>query len=431
MFAKLSDTLSKLICGISPPTTAAEDRYRAGLRSLLLLPPSPERSSSSSSPSASVRSKAAPPEHDDGGGDEIATSPPAMSLADSPRTEEAVASTLPCVAFASEHGYKIFSLAGADAGEVVTTPMAPVVGRRLIPSPYGGNVLATDVSYNHPCHVINPFTGERAAALPDLPIPFSEKEPIRFHPDDHPPFSSRVATNDGLAWDWSPHGVMVARGDTAFFFDSGGDAGSGEWTPVHQSAFGSPMTVNYRGGSFFLLELRSLVTTVIDACTLRVRAEIPAPAGVLHRHVDAAFLAPSSSAAGDEAILLVHRAGDVHGVVFTEAYRWRDKGGRSSPRWSRTRDIGDQAVFVDGAHAFTVDAGGTTTGVAANRVYVVLTNAVARPCGSLAVVYDVGVADVARPERFRRLGIDVGEVEPMWGKPHWIIRTEGSDRRRG
>ncbi|RLM60824.1 uncharacterized protein C2845_PM14G04610 [Panicum miliaceum] len=367
MFAKLSDRFSKYVCGISPPATADHDRYKAALRSLLLLPPSPRT------------------ELD---------------------REEEMASTLPCLAFASEHGYRLFSLAEMRMLDD-PRPMPPVPGRRLVPSPYGGTVLATDVCYRHPCHLVDPFTGARAP-LPDLPVPFSEREPVGYHPDDEPRPRRAPATDDGLAWDWSPRGVMVAQGDTAFFrTHGGGGGGGGEWTPVHQSARGSPMTVNYRGGRFFLLELRTLETTVVDAGTLRARATIPAPAGP--RDVDAAYLVLSS--AGD-AVLLVHRAGDSRGVLFTEAYRARGYrgGGR---RWARAHDIGDRAVFVDGAHAFTVAAG--PAGALANRVYVILANRVASPCGRLAVAYDIGFADLTRPEchgaaeaRRRRGGADVG-----------------------
>ncbi|RLN03329.1 hypothetical protein C2845_PM13G05150 [Panicum miliaceum] len=408
MFAKLSDKFGKYVCGISPTTTPDEDRYKAGLRSLLLLPPSPERQPR--------RSPSTPEDDDDDDDDVTATVSPGEPRTELDREEE-MASTLPCLAFASENGYRLFSLAEMRMLDDPRPPMPPVPGRRLVPSPYGGTVLATDVCYRHPCHLVDPFTGARAP-LPDLPVPFSEREPVAYHPDDEPRPRRARATDDGLAWDWSPRGVMVARGDTAFFRAHGG---GGEWTPVHQSARGSPMTVNYRGGRFFLLELRTLETTVVDAATLRARARIPAPAGP--RDVDAAYLAPSS--AGD-AVLLVQRAGDSRGMLFTEAYRARDRGGGGGLRWARAHDIGDRAVFVDGAHAFTVAAG--PAGALANHVYVVLASRVARPCGRLAVAYDVGFADLTRPECMGRLRLDVGEVEPMWGQPHWIIRRDGADR---
>ncbi|KAG2582150.1 hypothetical protein PVAP13_6KG089900 [Panicum virgatum] len=430
MFAKLSDRFSKYVCGVSPPKTAGHDRYKAGLRSLLLLPPpSPETQQRGSSSSTPEDAAAAADDDDDVSVTAMMSSPGEPRTTELDREEE-MASTLPCLAFASELGYRVFSLAKMrmldGAGD--SRPLPPVPGRRLVPSPHGGTVLATDVCYRHPCHLVDPFTGARAP-LPDLPVPFSEREPVGYHPDDEPRPRRVRATDDGLAWDWSPRGVMVARGDTAFFRAHGGGAARGaEWTPVHQSARGSPMTVNYRGGRFFLLELRTLETTVVDAGTLRASARIPAPAGLrVDGDVDAAYLAPTSAAGG--AVLLVRRAGpDSRGMLFTEAYRARggDAGGRR--RWVRAHDIGDRAVFVDGAHAFTVAAG--PAGALANRVYVVLANRVARPCGRLAVAYDVGFADLARPERMGRLGLDVGEVEPMWGQPHWIIRRDdGSDRQ--
>jgi len=328
--------------------------------------------------------------------------------------------TLPCLAFASEHGYRVFSLAHMRMLDV--RPMPPVPGRRLVASPYGGTVLATDVCYRHPCHLADPFTGSRAP-LPDLPIPFSEKEPVDCHRDEpRPPRCARV-TDDGLAWDWSPRGIMVARGDTAFFCQHGGE----RWTPVHRSRLGSHMTVNYCGGLFVVLERRTLETTVIDARTLRARARIPAPPGLDLADVDGAYLAPSA----DNAILLVRRAGDSRGVLFTEAYRARHRGSRRPPKWRPVHDIGDCAVFVDGAHGFTVTA--DPAGARANRVYVILAHGVTHPCGRLAVAYDVGFSDLVRPERMGRMKLNAGEVERMWGQPHWIIPRprDGSDRRQG
>jgi hypothetical protein len=215
---------------------------------------------------------------------------------------------------------------------------------------------------------------------------------------------------------------MVARGDTAFFCEHGG---GGRWTPVHRSRLGSHMTVNYRGGLFFVLERRTLETTVIDAGTLRARARIPAPPGLDLDDVDGAYLAPSA----DDAILLVRRAGDNRGVLFTEAYRARHRGSRRPPKWRPVQDIGDRAVFVDGAHGFTVTA--DPAGARANRVYVILARGVTHPCGRLAVAYDVGFSDLVRLECMGRMKLNAGEVERMWGQPHWIIPRDGSDRRQG
>lgn len=341
---------------------------------------------------------------------------PEMSMETEHGGHEEESAMLPCVAFASEHGYKFFSLAHMRMlNSADVRPMPPVLGRRLVPSPYGGMVLATDVCYRHPCHLVDPFTGSRAP-LPDLPIPFSEKEPVGCLSDEPRLRCARV-TDDGLAWDWSRRGVMVARGDTAFFCEHGGE----RWMPVHQSKLGSPMTVNYRGGLFFVLELRTLKTTIIDAGTLQARTKIPAPPGF--GDVDYAYLAPST----DDAILLVHHAGDSDSVVFTKAYRARHRDSQRPPRWRPVLDIGDRAVFVDGAHGFTVTA--DPTGAKANRVYVILAHQLTHPCGRLAVAYDVGFTDLTRPERMGRLNLNTGEVEPMWGRPHWIIPRNESGRR--
>jgi hypothetical protein len=116
-------------------------------------------------------------------------------------------------------------------------------------------------------------------------------------------------------------------------------------------------------------------------------------------------------------------------VLFTEAYRARHRGSRRPPKWRPVQDIGDRAVFVDGAHGFTVTA--DPAGARANRVYVILARGVTHPCGRLAVAYDVGFSDLVRLECMGRMKLNAGEVERMWGQPHWIIPRDGSDRRQG
>ncbi|KAL6658893.1 hypothetical protein ACP70R_002933 [Stipagrostis hirtigluma subsp. patula] len=423
MFSRLSDKLSKFVCGVSPPPTMADDdaEFRAGLSSLLLLSPSSERRPQprrSWSSSSETRTTKAPDDEDEL--DDMAMAlPPAMRAADD--EEAAAAAALPCLAFPSEHGYRVFSFAHGrmcdDAG--VRVLVAP--GRRLVPSPGGGKVLATDVCYRHPCQLVDPFTGERAP-LPDLPIPFSEREPVPCRPEEPLPRSA-VVTGDGLAWDWSPRGVMVARGDTAFFCEHGG----AEWAPVHRSRRGSAMSVNYRAGCFFILEFRTLrVTAIADAGAgaPRARAEIPPPPGV--DGINSAYLAPSD-VAGD-VFLLVRRDRDGRGAVFSEAYRAR-LGSRRPARWARVEDIGDRSVFLDGAHGFTVRAGPRAQ---RNCVYVPLTaddDDVKHPRRPGAVKHDVGLIRLTAPDVCTRLELDVGVVERMWGEPYWIMRKHGSDHR--
>lgn len=417
---KIVDKLSSFVCGFSLPMTYDSGGYFA------LPAPSPDRrrrcprpyphSRSWSSTSSSARRVAAPPEEEFGidqmeEEDEYEDPVRAMS---SPRIigfPAAESATVPCVAFQSQHGYKLLPLAGGnnddDESHVL---LRPVLGRRMIPSPHGGAVLAVDAYYNHPCQLIDPFTGAVIAPLPDLPLPRSETEPVSCASDEPRPPHHRASarpTDDGLAWDWSPRGVMVARGDTAFFLAHGAD----KWTPVHQSWRGAHMTVNHCGGKFFLLELCSLLTTVIDAATLRECDVVPPPDTI--KNVDAAYLVPSDG--GDVAFLLVHRAGDRRCGIVSEVYRaWLHR--RRAPRWRRVEDVGDRAVFVDRAHGFTVRAGPM---VRRNHMYVPVSD---HPAGDTAVEYDVGVVDLRWPERQERMWLNSGEVERAWGRqPYWIV----------
>jgi hypothetical protein len=270
--------------------------------------------------------------------------------------DDDAAAALPCLAFGSEDGYMAFSLgAGRMRGDVA---MRLARGRRHVPSPHGGKVFATDMHGRYPCHLVDPFTGE-VTPLPDLPIPFSEESPMR---DDPEPPRFRLSTEDGFAWDWSPRGVMVARGDTAFFCGTGG----GEWTPVHRSRHGSSMTINYRAGFFFVLDLGTLRTAVFDSETLGRSSEIDPPPRL--GDITWALLVAST----DDVLLLVRRRSrnrycDVDETFF-QTYRAPHRGQLpdTAIRWEPVTDIGDRAVFVDSAHGFTVRAG---EGAMRNCVY--------------------------------------------------------------
>ncbi|KAG2596594.1 hypothetical protein PVAP13_5KG171007 [Panicum virgatum] len=406
-----SDKLSRFGCGLSPPaTTAPHDEPRprgwftgfAGLGAALLLPPGGD---DDESPCASSSSRAA------AAADQVVPEEPAAA-AD-------WATTLPCVAFPSQHGYMVFSL--AEDRMLRGVRLRPASGRRVVPSPYGGRkALATDLScFRHPSRLVDPFTGE-SAPLPDLPVPLGETSPTSFEPEETRVQGRRRAlppTDDGFAWDRSPRGVMVARGDTVFFCESGG---GGRWVPVHrsQSASGT-MTVNYRGGFFFVLEQRTLVTTVMDAWTLDKVAEIqPPPAAAA---VDCAHLVAST----DDVLLLVHRARDMDCELFSEVYRARHK--KRKPAWSKVTDIGDRALFVDRLHGFSVGVGGE--GAAAGRirrncVYTISATPVEDPQGRRVAVYHVEEFHVNMPEvgetlEYCQLGSC--RVEQIWGEPYWMI----------
>uniref|UniRef100_J3MR24 Uncharacterized protein n=1 Tax=Oryza brachyantha TaxID=4533 RepID=J3MR24_ORYBR len=119
---------------------------------------------------------------------------------------------LPCLAFPSLDGYRVFSLAKkcmCDDGGLACR-------RRYVASPYGGKVFVTDLNWRYSSHLVDPFTGERTP-LPDLPIPFSETEPMPCAADGDEPRAGTTTTSrdDCFAWDWSPWGAMISRGDTA------------------------------------------------------------------------------------------------------------------------------------------------------------------------------------------------------------------------
>jgi hypothetical protein len=343
--------------------------------------------------------------------------PPVVAFSPDTDNDDAAA-VLPCLAFGSEDGYKAFSLGEGRMRGDVTMPLAR--GRRYVPSPYGGKVFVTDMCGRYPCRLVDPFTGE-VTPLPDLPVPFSEESPMPAARDE-PRF--RVSTDDGFAWDWSPRGVMVARGDTAFFCETGG----GEWTPVHRSRHGSPMTVNYRAGFFFLLDLGTLRTAVIDSETVDRSTEIAPPPHV--GDIPWALLVAST----DDVLLLVQRRSrnrysNADGTFF-QAYRARHRG-QSPDRpvtWEPVTDIGNRAVFFDHAHGFTVRAG---EGAMRNCVY--MTRVVELEEEERSRRDDVAFMVVVSPlsDLSKTKVVEGSEVLrsckvlPIWGRGCWIICSHG------
>ncbi|CAM0911030.1 unnamed protein product [Alopecurus aequalis] len=316
--------------------------------------------------------------------------------------EEAV---LSCSAFGSEDGYKAFSLAECHMHGDVAMRLAR--GRRYVPSPYGGMVFVTDMCGRHPCHVVDPFTGE-VTPLPDMPVPLCEEVPMPYGPKS-PKF--RLSTDDG------------------FFCETGGV----KWTPVHRSRQCSPMTINYRADFFFMLELGSLRTTVIDAETLDPSTEIDPPPR-LH-NITWAFLVASA----DDVLLLVrhclrNRFSDADGDFF-QAYRARHMAYHAQHRpirWERVMDIGDRAVFLDHAHDFTVCA---SEGTIRNCVYraMIVKLEKEEEEGKSSRRDDVALVVVVSPLSDLRKMKLVQEsevltrckVDPIWGGGYWIIHNHG------
>ncbi|KAM0858895.1 hypothetical protein ACQ4PT_047569 [Festuca glaucescens] len=331
------------------------------------------------------------------------------------------AAVLPCLVFGSEDGYQAFSLdEGCMRDDVV---MRLARGRRYVPSPYGGKVFATDMCGRYPCRLIDPFTGE-VTPLPDLPIPLSEETPMQVARDEPEPPRFRLSTDDGFAWDWSPRGVMVARGDTAFFCEAGG----GEWAPVHRSRHGSPMTINYRAGFFFVLDLGTLRTAVIGSETLDRSTEIDPPPRLCD--ITWALLVAST----DDVLLLVRRRPrnrycDADGAFF-QAYRapHREQLPDRPIKWEPVTDIGDRAVFMDHAHGFTVRAG---EGAMRNCVYRV--KAVELKEEERSRRDDAALEVVVSPfSDLRKIKVVEGsdvlrrcKVQPIWGGGYWIMCKHG------
>ena len=170
---RLADKLSRFACEFSPSAIMAPPHQDvelaeacrfsdyAGFSSALLML-SPDRDNENESLSSSYASSSS---RITAAADEVLDDPPA----------EDKETTLPCVAFPSQHGYMVFSLAEDRLRDGVR--LRPVTGRRIVPSPYGGALLATDLtSFRHPSRLVDPFTGE-SRPLPDLPVQLWYKEP--------------------------------------------------------------------------------------------------------------------------------------------------------------------------------------------------------------------------------------------------------------
>ncbi|KAL6619101.1 hypothetical protein ACP70R_034240 [Stipagrostis hirtigluma subsp. patula] len=165
-----------------------------------------------------------------------------------------------------------------------------------------------------------------------------------------------------MAWDWSPHGVMVSMPYIGAFFCRPGDK---SWRPIVGCSSTGVTSVNYCDGAFFLFDGK---VTVLDAGTLAVAAVIEPP-----RALEAvpSWLREVSLVASPEELLL----------VWTPLSDWGSNGGRvrvfrtsraagdRSTSWSEVDGIGDRAVFVDHLRAFWVEAN-ALNGLRGNSVYV-------------------------------------------------------------
>ncbi|WVZ73785.1 LOW QUALITY PROTEIN: hypothetical protein U9M48_022059 [Paspalum notatum var. saurae] len=206
-------------------------------------------------------------------------------------------------------------------------PAAELHQRRrcLYASPHGWTLAVdpTDLAAS----LVHPFTGA-TRPLSLLPAFFAE--------------------TDDLAWDWSPHGVMVS---CRHLFCST-DPPAAAWAPVALLADYNASSINYSNGEFFVFEEDVCRTTIIDAATLAVVMEIPAPAVELPSEARLAV-------AGDELFLLVkskwmYLFGD--DIDFSKAFHVYHRS--VSAEWQVLDGINDRTLFVYSLQGFAVPTAG-------------------------------------------------------------------------
>ncbi|KAK3154875.1 hypothetical protein QOZ80_2BG0196120 [Eleusine coracana subsp. coracana] len=261
--------------------------------------------------------------------------------------------------------------------------------RRLYASPHGWTLAidATDLAAS----LLHPFTGA-TRPLPPLPAFFAE--------------------TDDLAWDWSPHGVMVSCGEGLLFCAS--DPPSASWVPIPELADCNASSINYAAAEFFVFEEDVCRVTILDAITLDIAAVLPAPAVEL----------PSEArvvVAGDELFLLVkskwmYLFGD--DIDFSKAFRINHRGLNSV--WQELDSIGDRALFVDSLHGFAVPTSGFGN-LESNTVYSVTCKEVnsRRPT---TVNYSVSAFNLeTRTSKKLACRLDSRKMAMRGEAPSWII----------
>ncbi|CAN6253834.1 unnamed protein product [Urochloa humidicola] len=268
--------------------------------------------------------------------------------------------------------------------------------RRLYASPHVWTLAVdpTDLAAS----LVHPFTGA-TRPLPTLPAMFKE--------------------TDDLAWDWSPHGVMVSCGEGVLFcFASASDSAppfAASWAPIPALADCSTTTINYAADQFFVFEEDVCRTTIVDALTLDVAAVLPVPAVDLPAEGHLAV-------AGENLFLFVKSKwmclfGEA--AVFTKALRLNHRS--ANPDWQDlTGGIGDQALFVDSLHGFAVPTVGFAN-LESNTIYSVSTTEVSNRRYA-TVAYSISAFSLDTGSS-KKLASRLNDREmPMRGEmPSWII----------
>ncbi|CAM0944700.1 unnamed protein product [Alopecurus aequalis] len=261
--------------------------------------------------------------------------------------------------------------------------------RRLYASPHGWT-LAIDRT-GLAASLLHPFTGT-ARPLPALPAFFAE--------------------TDDLAWDLSPHGVMVSCGEVVLFCAL--DPLADSWAPIPAMDGCNVSSINYAAGDFFVFEEDVCRTTIVDSITLAVSAVIQAPPIDLPTEARVVV-------AGDELFLLVKSKwmyifGD--DVDFNKAFSVNHRS--TNPVWQELTSIGERAVFVDPLHGFSVGTSGFTN-LESNTVYSVDTKEVNR---SSNVKYRVSAFNLeSRTSKDLAWRLNELEMDQRDGVASWIIPT--------
>ncbi|KQK00684.1 uncharacterized protein LOC100842772 [Brachypodium distachyon] len=267
--------------------------------------------------------------------------------------------------------------------------------RRLYASPHGW-ILAIDPT-DLAASLLHPFTGA-ARPLPPLPGFFAE--------------------TDDLAWDMSPHGVMVSCGEGVLFCAL--DPIAESWAPIPAMADCNVSSINYALGDFFVFEEDVCRTTIVDAITLAVQAVVPAP------HVDL----PTEArvvVAGDELILLVKSKwmyifGD--DVDFTKAFHVSHR--TPGADWEELTSIGERALFVDSFHGFVVGTAGFRN-LESNTVYSVDTKEV-NDRRSSTVKYSLSAFSLeSRCSKKLACQLNKLKMSQRGEAPSWIIPSLNED----
>ncbi|CAN6239630.1 unnamed protein product [Urochloa humidicola] len=269
---------------------------------------------------------------------------------------------------------------------LVPRPAAERRRLRLYASPRAWT-LAVDPT-NLAASLVHPFTGA-TRPLPTLPAFFKE--------------------TDDLAWDWSPHGVMVSCGEGILFCRA--SACNASWAPLPALADCSATSINYAAARFFVFEEDVCRTTVVDALTLDVAAVIPAPA------VDLAAEARLAVAGDDLFLFLKSKWMYLFGddVDFSKAFRANHRA--AHPAWQDLTAIGDRALFLDSLHGFAVPTAGFAN-LDSNTVYSVTTTEVSPN----TVSYSVSAFSLDTRSSKKLACRLNGREMPMRGEtPSWIV----------